>query len=233
MSKTRREAAGPGAAAATVPAHATGSGQAMGGTQPLPRALSVAAALLCVAGAGVLFYMFVGAMPDAAKRAKAGLYRAAEGACESLRPEPTNAMLGELPVLAPDFKLKDYAGKEVKLSDLRGNVVLVNFWATWCSTCVVEMPSMDRLVARMKGKPFRLLAVTVDEGWDPVRKFFAQGTSLDVLLDSERTVPKRYGTDKFPESFLIDRDGMLRYYVVSNRDWGTADVESCINGLLD
>jgi len=111
--------------------------------------------------------------------------------------------------------------------------VLVNFWATWCATCVVEMPSMERLVSRMSGKPFRLLAVSVDEGWAPIRKFFAQGSPLEILLDVERTVPKLYGTEKFPESFLIDRDGVLRYYIVSNRDWSTGDVAGCIDALLE
>jgi peroxiredoxin len=150
-----------------------------------------------------------------------------------LRPDPVNAAVGALPARAPDFKLKDYAGREVSLAELKGNVVLVNFWATWCSTCVVEMPSMERLVARMKGKPFRLLAISVDEEWGVVRQFFKQGTPLEVLLDPTRSVPKLYGTEKFPESFLIDRDGTIRHYVVSNRDWDTADVVACIDGMLE
>ena len=92
---------------------------------------------------------------------------------------------------------------------------------------------MERLVQRMTGKHFRLLAVSVDEDWAPIRKFFAQGSALEILLDKERAVPKLYGTDKFPESFLIDREGNIRYYIVSNRDWSTDDVEACIQGLVD
>ena len=229
MSRKRRNPAAAQPPAGGSPA----SAQAVVPSNPLPRPLSVAGALLCGIGALLLVVLFARALPDAALRAKAGIGRATEGACEALRPDPGNATLGDLPVAAPDFKLKDYAGREVHLADLKGNVVLVNFWATWCATCVVEMPSMEKLVSHMHGKPFRLLAVSVDDGWDPIRKFFAKGTPLEILLDTAREVPKRYGTDKFPESFLIDRDGTLRHYVVSNRDWSTGDVEACINGLLD
>jgi peroxiredoxin len=138
-----------------------------------------------------------------------------------------------MPVAAPDFTLKDYAGHDVKLSSLRGQVVLVNFWATWCGTCVVEVPSMEKLVDKERGKPFRLLAVSVDDDWPTVRKFFAKGTPLDVVLDPSRDVPKAWGTEKFPESFLIDKDGTIRYYIVSNRDWSAPAVSACIDAMMD
>ena len=121
----------------------------------------------------------------------------------------------------------------MRLSSLRGQVVLVNFWATWCNTCVIEMASMERLVEKERGKNFRLLAVSVDDDWAAIRKFFAKGTPLDVLLDTARAVPKRWGTDKFPESFLVDKDGMIRYYIVSNRDWSAPSVSACIDAMLD
>ncbi|MEO6952474.1 MAG: TlpA disulfide reductase family protein [Polyangia bacterium] len=199
----------------------------------MPRPLAIVSAALCAAAALLVVVLFVRALPVVGERARTGLQRVAEGACEGLRAEPTNAALGDLPAMAPDFKLKDYAGREVQLSSLRGSVVLVNFWATWCGTCVVEMPSMERLVKRLSGKPFRLLAISVDDDWAPVRKFFPQGTQLEVLLDTPRDTPKRYGTDKFPESFLIDKDGQIRQYVVSNRDWDTGDTQACIESLLD
>jgi peroxiredoxin len=198
----------------------------------LPSALAALGAGLCATVALVMIVLFARAIPDAMARARDGRARVAESACAALRPEPVNAALGALPATAPDFKLKDYAGREVRLADLRGSVVLVNFWATWCSTCVVEMPSMERLVERMAGRPFRLLAISVDEDWPEVRRFFAKGTPLEVLLDPQRTVPRAYGTEKFPESFLIDRDGTVRYYIVSNRDWSTGDVTACVEGLL-
>jgi peroxiredoxin len=188
-----------------------------------------------VAGAvaALLIVLFALALPDAAARAREGYRRSAEAACDALMPTPHNHTLGTLPAKAPDFTLKDYAGRDVSLSSLRGNVVLVNFWATWCKTCVVEMPSMEKLVASMKGRPFRLLAVSVDDDWMAVRKFFAQGSVLDIVLDTPRAVPKLYGTEKFPETFLIDKDGNVRYYVVSDRDWAQPAVTACLDAMLD
>jgi peroxiredoxin len=180
-----------------------------------------------------LVILFGRALPEAAARAREGFRRGHEAACEVLRGDPTNPVLGELPQPAPDFALKDFAGREVRLSSLRGEVVLVNFWATWCKTCVVEMPSMERLAARLKGKPFRLLAVSVDDDWTAVRNFFPRGTQLQVVLDTSREVPKRFGTEKFPESFLVDKDGNVRYYVISDRDWSRPEVGACIDSLLD
>src|SRR4051812_28390171 len=182
--------------------------------------------------AGTLVVLFARALPDAMERARAGELAGKASACEALGPTPTNAALGAIPVAAPDFALKDYAGHEVRLSSLRGQVVLVNFWATWCGTCVVEMPSMEKLVEKERGKPFRLLAVSVDDGWPEVRGFFSHGTQLQVLLDPSREIPKKWGTEKFPESFLIDRDGNVRYYVISDRDWSRPEVGACIDSLL-
>jgi peroxiredoxin len=183
----------------------------------------------------LLVGLFGRALPEAAERARDGWRRTQGAACDALQPAPSNPVLGELPRPAPDFALKDYAGREVRLSDLRGEVVLVNFWATWCKTCVVEMPSMEKLALRMKsrGKPFRLLAVSVDDGWPEIRQFFPNGTQLQVLLDSSRGIAKKYGTEKFPESFLVDKDGNVRYYVISDRDWSRPEVGACIESLID
>jgi peroxiredoxin len=181
----------------------------------------------------LLAVLFAIALPDAAERARLGLLRGNDTVCEVLNAAPTNPALGRLPAAAPDFTLKDYQGRPLQLSSLRGNVVLVNFWATWCKTCVVEMPSMERLVNAMRDKPFRLLAVSVDDDWDTVRKFFANGTQLDVLLDTSGNTPKRYGTEKFPESFIIDKDGNVRYYVISDRDWSQPAVQQCLSLLTD
>jgi peroxiredoxin len=197
---------------------------------PIVRVVAYAGACLV---AGILVALFVRALPDAMARARDGEHAGRAAACEALQPAPGNPTLGRIPVAAPDFALKDYAGREVRLSSLRGQVVLVNFWATWCNTCVVEMASMERLVEKERGKQFRLLAVSVDDDWAAIRKFFAKGTPLDVLLDSSRDVPKRWGTEQFPESFLIDKDGVIRYYIVSNRDWSTPAVSACIDAMLD
>lgn len=195
--------------------------------------MKIAAYGVAAAIALLLCGLFVRALPDAVARAKAGAGAVRDAECQALNPTAFNPAFGEFPAKAPDFTLKDYSGREISLSSLRGNVVLVNFWATWCNTCVIEMASMERLVRKEAGKPFRLLAVSVDDGWDPIRKFFAKGTPLEVVLDSSRDVPKRWGTEKFPESFLVDRDGNIRYYIVSNRTWDTSQVEACIDALAN
>jgi len=183
--------------------------------------------------AALMIVLFALALPDATVRAGVGNRRATEAACEGLQPAPSNPAFASFPTPAPDFKLKNFQGQEISLSSFRGHVVLVNFWATWCGTCVVEMPSMEKLVEKEQGKPFRLLAVSVDDGWDPIRKFFASGTKLDILLDTSREIPKRWGTEKFPESYLIDRDGNIRYFVISDRDWSQPSVGACIDALID
>jgi peroxiredoxin len=199
-------------------------------TSPFVRAAAYGGAALV---AGILVTLFVRALPEAMTRAHDGEQVGRASACEALQPTPTNVAFGRLPVQAPDFALKDWSGREVKLSSLRGQVVLVNFWATWCPTCVVEMGSMERLVELERGKKFHLLAVSVDDDWPPIRKFFAKGTPLDVVLDSARAVPTAWGTKQFPESFLIDKDGTIRYYIVSNRDWSASAVTACIDAMLD
>jgi peroxiredoxin len=193
-----------------------------------PLAYAVAAAI-----ALVLVGLFVRALPEAAMRAGEGRRRARAAACDALQAAPTNPALGRLPAPAPDFALKDYAGREVRLSSLRGQVVLVNFWATWCQTCAVEIPSMERLVRTLDPRRFRLLAVSVDDDWPAVRRFFKNGTPLEVLLDSAKETPRRYGTEKFPESFIVDPEGNVRYYVISDRDWSQPDIAACLQALVE
>ena len=184
---------------------------------------------------GLLVVQFIRALPDAVERERLGRGAAERAVCEpALHPEPHNSALGDLSTggaSAPEFKLSDYAGRPIALSELRGRVVVLNFWATWCPTCVVEMPSLDALAVSEKGKPVSVLAVSVDENWDLVRSFFAQGTAMTVLLDKDKSVPPRYGTEKVPETFIIDKDGKVRYYIVSDRDWNSPDIRACIDQL--
>jgi peroxiredoxin len=173
-------------------------------------------------------------LPDAIERGREGVRRTREAPCLVLRPSPNNPVLGKLPQKAPDFTLKNHDGTEITLSKLRGRVVLLNFWATWCDTCVVEMESLERLTRQMQDKPFTLLAVSVDDNWDKVREFFKDGSSMSVLLDKDKTTPAMYGTEKFPESFLIDPEGNIRYYIISERQlWHSDEVRQCLDALMD
>jgi len=127
---------------------------------------------------------------------------------------------------APDFSLKDLSGNQVRLSDLRGKVVVLNFWATWCPPCREEIPSMMRLDRAMTEKDFRMLAVSIDEGGkDAVTEFFRKsGTSLPVLFDTDQAVGKRYGLTGVPETFVIDKKGVILKKVVGAMDWSNPQV---------
>jgi cytochrome c biogenesis protein CcmG, thiol:disulfide interchange protein DsbE len=99
---------------------------------------------------------------------------------------------------------------------------------------VVEMPSLERLAVQMKDKPFTLLSVSVDDDWSKVRDFFKEGSAMSVVLDKDKATPALYGTEKFPESFLIDREGNIRYYIISERQlWHSDEVRQCIEALMD
>lgn len=123
--------------------------------------------------------------------------------------------------VAPDFSIKDATGKTVQLSDLRGSVVLLNFWATWCPPCKEEVPSLSRLNARMSGTAFRMVTISIDEGGsNAVESFFrATGYRLPALLDPAGTVGKLYGITGVPETFIIDPQGVIRKKIVGPLAW--------------
>ena len=135
--------------------------------------------------------------------------------------------------IAPDFTVKDLAGKEVKLADLKGNVVLVNFWATWCPPCKEEIPSMMKLNQSMTGKPFRMLAISIDEGGkEAIVAFFKKsGMSLPAYLDSDGKISQLYGATGVPETFIVDKTGVIQKKIVGGMDWGSSEVLSFMNEL--
>lgn len=135
---------------------------------------------------------------------------------------------------APDFILKDPAGRDVSLASLRGKVVFLNFWATWCPPCKEEIPSMVRLNQAMAGKPFQMLAVSIDEGGKAaVEAYFARtGLTLPTLNDQDQRVGKMYGITGVPETFIIDGKGVILKKVIGGMDWGAPEVIAFLNGIL-
>jgi peroxiredoxin len=121
---------------------------------------------------------------------------------------------------APDFTLRTLDGEPVSLGSLRGRVVLLNFWATWCKPCEDEMPAMQRLHAALGGTDFELLAVSVDAGDEEVRAFRDRlGLSFPILRDPDQRVAASYQTFRFPESWLIDRNGVVVARYIGPREW--------------
>jgi cytochrome c biogenesis protein CcmG/thiol:disulfide interchange protein DsbE len=122
---------------------------------------------------------------------------------------------------APEFRLKTIEGGSVSLADLRGKVVMVHFWATWCPPCVEEIPTLDKLYRALGGKEFLLFAVSEDEGGAGAVASFMQQNKLNlpVLLDTGGDVARLYGTYKLPETYIIDRQGVVRYKAIGPRDW--------------
>ncbi|MHB1846801.1 MAG: redoxin domain-containing protein [Deltaproteobacteria bacterium] len=124
---------------------------------------------------------------------------------------------------APEFSLSDQRGEKHRLEDYRGKVVLLNFWATWCPPCRQEIPSMRQLAARMDArKDFALVALSVDDGWAPIRELFrGEAPGFQVLWDDGGRVSRAFGTTKYPESYVIDRNGNVIAKFVGPRDWST------------
>lgn len=137
------------------------------------------------------------------------------------------------PVLAPAFVLPDLTGKVVRLDDLRGKVVLLNVWATWCQPCVEEMPTLESLSRRMAGRDFVLLAVSQDELPEKVKPWTeSHGLTFTVLLDPRGEVGNHYGVTGYPETFVIDRQGNIVHHHVGFRNWTDPGIVSAIETLL-
>ncbi len=130
---------------------------------------------------------------------------------------------------APDFTVRDLKGQEVSLSDFRGRLVFLNFWATWCPPCREEMPSMERLYQSMKDKPFTLLAVSVDANAEMVERFRqARGFTFPILIDEDQKAATLYQTTGVPETFIISPEGNILYKIIGPEDWAT---EKSLAGL--
>ena len=129
---------------------------------------------------------------------------------------------GEIPApqqgfLAPDFELQTTEGETIKLSDLRGQAVLVNLWATWCPPCRAEMPAIERVYKDYKDQGLVVLAVNMTAQDTPsnIAPFIDEyGLTFPVLLDEDNSVASAYQLRSLPSSFFIDRDGIIREVVI-------------------
>ncbi len=134
---------------------------------------------------------------------------------------------------APDFTLPSTLGTNVRLQEQRGQVVMINFWATWCAPCRREMPHLNRLYAKYRPAGFVLLGVNVDEDRANAQGLASKlGVQFPVLFDASKKVSRLYQLDSMPSTVLIDRDGRVRYVHLGYKDGFEDAYEQQIAELL-
>lgn len=136
--------------------------------------------------------------------------------------------------IAPEFTVPSLTGGAVKFSNYRGKVVFINFWATWCATCKVEMPSMEKLYQRFKDRGFEMLTISVDKDRSLIEPFMKEyALTFPVLLDPDSQVAKRkYKTTGVPETFIVNREGIIVHKAIGPRDWATEETMAAFEELL-
>jgi thiol-disulfide isomerase/thioredoxin len=133
----------------------------------------------------------------------------------------------------PGLSLPDLSGSHHRLSDYRGRVVLLNFWATWCPPCLLEMPGIQRLTDQLRGRPFAVLAVNAGESRHKIHKALRiSGFNETVLLDPGRKVTADWRVQVFPTSYLLDRGGRVRYQAQGPLEWDSDEVVAVLETLL-
>ena len=199
------------------------------------RAEYLAGILTFAIGAPVLF-LLASALADGEVRRHETPLRAMLGpAYEALaRGEETDEHYMGDDRLAPDFALEDAAGEEWRLSDHRGQVVVMNFWTVTCGPCIEEMPMLVDLARIVQDRDdIELVAITIDREWADVAEVVPTDGALHILRDADRSVVgERFGTTLFPETWIIDPQGVIRLRVDGARDWSSAVALDVIESFL-
>jgi peroxiredoxin len=161
-------------------------------------------------------------------------HRIAGSSDAALGTAPSHQSIVAAGKLAANFTLKDLNGAPVSLASLRGKVVFLNIWATWCAPCREEMPSIESLYNTFKAnKDFVVLAVSQDTDGGSVRPFVRQNhLQFTVLLDPRNEVGERYDVSGIPETFIIGRDGRIVAHHVGPYDWANADMREALQELI-
>lgn len=136
---------------------------------------------------------------------------------------------------APEFSLADLRGNAVRLANLKGKVVFINVWATWCEPCRQEMPSMQALYERLTGPDFEMLAVSADQSPRDVVERFVKTYALTfpVLPDPDLQVADRYRVTGYPETFVIDRNGTIVAHEIGPRRWDAPETVAAFRRLIE
>ncbi len=134
--------------------------------------------------------------------------------------------------MAPDFALT-LNGKPAHLSDFRGKVVFLNFWATWCPPCVEEAPSLEKLQTRIAPLGGTVLGVSVDDNQAEYQAFLGHyGLTYPNFRDTTKLIPKSYGTVMYPDTYIIDRNGRFVRKIIGAQDWTSPQMTDSINAIL-
>lgn len=146
---------------------------------------------------------------------------------------------------APSFELANLDGKAVSLGDLKGKILLINFWASWCMPCVSEMPALQNLYSRLKDEGFVVVAIGVDDDKASLKSFAQEyGLTFPILIDETGLTKKAYGVRGVPESFFVDREGRMIMVpdltdnrpvikIVGPRQWDSPTSEGRVRVLLN
>ncbi|OGR00251.1 MAG: hypothetical protein A2511_03060 [Deltaproteobacteria bacterium RIFOXYD12_FULL_50_9] len=150
--------------------------------------------------------------------------------CREPSPGASSAELGKP---APNFKLGDSKGRVWNLADLKGNVIFLNFWATWCPPCREEMPSMEALNRSLDSVPFQMLTILNNDDPAQADTFLRKlNSNLPVLVDADGRTAAAYGITGVPETFIIDAKGILRKKIIGGHDWNSQPAKDLIKSYL-
>lgn len=150
-----------------------------------------------------------------------------------------SAARGELKVYqgdltTPEIQLADMRGQQHSLTDYRGNIVLVQFWATYCTPCRTEMPTMNRLIEKMRGKAFRIVTVNMAESSAQVQRFLDEvPVDFPVLLDSDGSALGQWKVFAAPANFILDKNGKIIYTLYGAIEWDSEEIVEKLAALSD
>ncbi|MCD6310721.1 MAG: TlpA family protein disulfide reductase [Candidatus Eremiobacteraeota bacterium] len=156
--------------------------------------------------------------------------------CHTISPVPDVASISSSGegILAPDFTLPDLSGNEVTLSSLRGKVVLLDFWATWCSPCLFAMPGLQKLHDKYEDKGLKVMSINLGESGAKVKKFIKEnGLTYTILLDKSGNTGRIYNVRGIPTMILIDKNGIIQMKQVGYSRWQEEKIVEKIKELLD
>lgn len=133
-----------------------------------------------------------------------------------------------------EFRLNDVNGRQVSLSDFRGKIVFLNIWTTWCPTCRIEMPSMEKLHQKFKNKDFAMVTINLQESATQVKGFFKEyKLTFTALLDTTGEVGSSFGIYQIPTTFILDKKGRIIGKAVGPREWDSKDAIALFEHLTD